>query len=281
MKKNTCVSWILITLGAFLLALGINVFLVPQKLSTGGVSGIGTVLKYLFNIPLSVTNIIINAFLFILGFKFLGKNSVVKTIVGIILLTVFLEVTSYIPQYEGDIFSAFIAGSVLIGIGIGLVVRQGASTGGSDFLSLMLNKFFPHVSIAKIMLFIDCIIVFLSGIVFKSLAVMIYSVSALYLSSKISDFILVLGDNAKSVYIFSSENKKITDVILKNFQRGVTAIKARGTYLDKEKEILFCAVTPKELPKLVSAIKAQDEKAFMIINDVHKIFGEGFSVLGE
>lgn len=281
MKKNTCVSWLLITFGAFLLALGINVFLVPQKLSTGGVSGVGTVLKYLFNIPLSVTNVIINAILFVLGFKFLGKNSVLKTVIGIVLLTLFLELTSYIPQYDGDMFSAFIAGSVFVGIGVGVVIRQGASTGGSDFLSLMLNKFFQHISIARIMLFVDCIIVLFSGIVFRSIGVMIYSLSALYLSSKIADFILVLGDNAKSVYIFSSENEKISSAILKDFQRGVTAIKARGIYLNEEKEILFCAVNPKELPKLVSLVKAEDEKAFMIINDVHKIFGEGFNILGE
>lgn len=269
-------SYIMIVLGAFIFAVGLNVFLVPQKLSTGGVSGIGTVLKYVLNIPLSVTNIITNAFLFIFGFKLLGKKFVFKTVFGIVLLTVFLEITSYFPQYNGDIFSSFVAGSVFVGVGIGLVIRQGASTGGSDFSALIFHTIIPHVSIAKIMLIIDCIIVIFSGIIFKSLSIMIYSLAALYISSRISDYILVLGDNAKSVYIFSSENQKITNVILKDFQRGVTAIKARGIYQNKEKEILFCAVSPKELPKLIDAVKIQDQNAFVIINDVHKVLGEGF-----
>lgn len=274
MKRIAC--FLYITLGAFILALGINIFLVPQRLSTGGVSGIGTVLKYAFNIPLSVTNILINAFLFILGFKLLGKSAVIKTVFGIIMLTVFLELTSYLPMYTGDIFSAFSAGSVLVGVGVGLVIRQGASTGGSDFSALMINKYMPHISIAKIMLFIDCLVVFASGILFKSIQVMIYSLCALYISSKLSDHILVLGDNAKSVYIFSSHNDSIAQAILTELERGATAIKAKGMYSQKEKEILFCAVNPKELPKVVELVKDTDEDAFMIINDVHKVLGEGF-----
>ncbi len=274
MKRIAC--FLYITLGALLLALGINIFLVPQRLSTGGVSGIGTVLKYAFDVPLSVTNILINTVLFILGYKLLGKNAVIKTLFGIIMLTVFLEATSYFPVYTGDIFSSFLAGSVLVGAGVGLVIRQGASTGGSDFSALMINKYAPHMSIAKIMLFIDCLIVIASGLLFKSISVMIYSLCALYVSSKISDYILVLGDNAKSVYIFSSQNESISDAILSEFKRGVTAIKARGMYFKTEKEILFCAVSPKELPKIVELVKRIDEKAFLIINDVHKVLGQGF-----
>ena len=274
MKRIVCFLYII--LGAFILAIGINIFLVPQKLSTGGVSGIGTVLKYAFDIPLSVTNAVINAILFIFGFRLLGKTAVIKTAFGIIMLTVFLEATSYLPIYEGDIFSSFLAGSVLVCIGVGIVVRQGASTGGSDFSGLMINKFTPHISIARIMLFIDCLIVAVSGLVFKSISVMIYSLGALYISAKISDYILVLGDNSKSVYIFSSCNETIAQAIMNGLQRGVTAIQAKGMYSQKEREILFCAVSPKELPKIVALVRKNDEKAFMIINDVHKVLGEGF-----
>lgn len=263
-------------IGTFLIALGINLFLLPQKLSTGGVSGIGTVLKYLFNIPLSVTNIVLNALLFIFGYKFLGKNSIIKTVAGIILLTVFLEITSYFPKIETDAFSAFISGSILVGGGIGLAIRKGASTGGSDFLALMLNKKMPHISIAKIIFAVDSFIVLLSGVIFKSFSVTVYSLSALYISSKISDYVLTLGESAKSVYIFSNENDKIIGQIMSDLNRGVTAIKAKGMFLGNDKEILLCAVTPKELPEIVSIVKQNDENAFLIINDVHKILGEGF-----
>lgn len=274
--KRCIYSYFLIFSGTLLLALGINLFLLPQKLSTGGVSGIGTVLKYMFNVPLSLTNVIFNFFLFLLGFKMLGKNSVIRTVVGIVFLTVNLEITSYLPEIHGDRLSALIAGSVFTGLGIGLIIRQGASSGGSDFLALMLNKRFSHIGIAKIIFIIDCFVVIISGIIFRSFEVTVYSLLALYLSSKISDYILTLGENAKSVYIFSEENDKIAKEILIDLQRGVTAIKAKGMYKNSEKEILFCAVTPKELPRIVSLVKEKDENAFLIINDVHKILGEGF-----
>ena len=276
MKRNILLSYLFIFIGTFLLAFGINAFLLPQKLSTGGVSGIGTILKYLFNVPLSLTNVAANFFLFFIGFRMIGKSSVIKTVFGILFLTVSFEITSYIPEIQADRFSAFLAGSVLAGVGIGLIIRQNASSGGSDFLALMLNKKMPHISIAGIIFVIDCFIVVFSGIIFKSFEVTVYSLCALYISSKISDYVLTLGENAKSVYIFSKENEKISRIILTELQRGVTAIKAKGLYENRDKEILLCAVTPKELPKLVSVVRENDEKAFLIINDVRKILGEGF-----
>lgn len=274
--KGKLLSFVIMLIGAFLIAVGVNMFLLPQKLSTGGASGIGTVLKYMFNIPLSVTNIILNGLLFALGFRLLDKKSILKTVFGIIFLTVFLEITSYFPIIKSDMFTSFVLGSVLVGVGIGLVIRQGVSTGGSDFLALMVNKKIPHISIAKIIFAVDSFIVIISGIVFKSFEITVYSLTALFISSKISDYILVLGENAKSVYIFSEKNDAIANGILNKMERGVTAIKARGMYKNEDKEVLFCAVTPKELPKLVSMVKANDENAFLIINDVHKILGEGF-----
>ncbi len=274
--KSKLLSFVIMLIGAFLIAVGVNMFLLPQKLSTGGASGIGTVLKYMFNIPLSVTNIILNGVLFALGFRLLDKKSILKTVFGIIFLTVFLEITSYFPIIKSDMFTSFVSGSVLVGVGIGLVIRQGVSTGGSDFLALMVNKKIPHISIAKIIFAVDSFIVIISGIVFKSFEITVYSLTALFISSKISDYILVLGENAKSVYIFSEKNDAIANGILNKMERGVTAIKARGMYKNEDKEVLFCAVTPKELPKLVSMVKANDENAFLIINDVHKILGEGF-----
>lgn len=275
MKKKSF-TLLFMLFGTFLLALGINLFLLPQKLSLGGVSGIGTVLKYLFNVPLSVTNIVANFFLFLLGFKTLGKNSVIKTIAGIAFLTVNFEITSYFPEIKTDMLSSLIAGSVLTGTGVGIIIRQNASSGGSDFLALMINKKFSHISIAQMIFIIDSIIVVISGIIFHSFEITVYSLLALYISSKISDYVLTLGQSAKSVYIFSEENEKIAKRILTDLQRGVTAIKAKGMYANKDKEILLCAVTPKEIPEIVSLVKENDEKAFLIINDVHKILGEGF-----
>lgn len=275
MKKKV-IKYLLITLGAFLLALGLNQFLVPQRLSTGGVSTIATVLKHTFNVPLSLTNIVLNGILFIFGTKLLGKSAAVKTLWGILLLSAFLEVTAFLPFYSQDMLVACVIGGSLVGLGIGIVIRQGASTGGSDFLALILYKYFPHISIAKIMLTIDCIIVSISALIFKSVTVGAYSFITLFIASKITDAILVLGDSAKTIYVLSEKSQEIAQKIMEKFRRGVTGVASKGMYLNKEGYMLLSVVSPKELPPLVNYIKQLDNKAFIIIQDAHEVFGEGF-----
>ncbi len=267
-----------ITLGAFLLSLGLNVFLVPQKLSTGGIGTIATVLKHLFNIPLSLTNIVLNGILFLFGIKLLGKKALVKTVVGIAALSLFLEITAFMPVYTEDMLASCVLGGILVGIGLGIVIRQGASTGGSDFLALMLYKYFPHISMAKIILIVDLIIVGISALIFKSVTVGVYSVISLFISSKIADGILIIGDRAKTLFVLSEKSEQIATGIMEKFERGVTGIQAKGMYKNEKSTMLLSAVSPKEVPIIVNYIKEQDEKAFIIINDAHEIWGEGFKV---
>ena len=265
-----------ITLGAFLLALGLNVFLVPKKISTGGIGTIATVLKHLFSVPLSLTNIILNGILFLFGVKILGKKALIKTVLGIASLSLFLEITAFIPTYSEDMLASSVLGGILVGIGLGLVIRQGASTGGSDFLALMLYKYFPHISMAKIILTVDMIIVGVSALIFKSVTVGVYSLISLFISSKIADGILIIGDRAKTLFVLSQKSEQIATGIMENFQRGVTGIQAKGMYKNRDSTMLLSAVSPKEVPMIVNYIKQMDEKAFIIINDAHEIWGEGF-----
>lgn len=269
-------QYFFIILGAFLLSLGLNVFLVPQKISTGGIGTIATVLKHLFSVPLSLTNIILNGILFLFGVKILGKKALIKTVLGIVSLSLFLEITAFIPTYSEDMLASSVLGGILVGIGLGLVIRQGASTGGSDFLALMLYKYFPHISMAKIILTVDMIIVGFSALIFKSVTVGVYSLISLFISSKIADGILIIGDRAKTLFVLSEKSEIIASGIMKNFERGVTGIQAKGMYKKRDSTMLLTAVSPKEVPMIVNYIKNQDEKAFVIINDAHEIWGEGF-----
>ena len=136
--KRSITDYLFITAGCFLISLGMNIFLVPNQISAGGLSSLSTVFLYLFKIPLSLTNLVFNIFLFVFGYKFLGKASVVKTVFGILFLSFFLEITLLLPKYSENIFISSITGGFLAGLGLGLVVRREASTGGSDFLGLML-----------------------------------------------------------------------------------------------------------------------------------------------
>ena len=275
-RKAFLISTCFIVLGSLILAIGINLFLAPNKISSGGISTIGTILLHLFGVRMSVTNIALNALLFILGFKYLGKGAVIKTVIGIVALTAFLELTSYLPVYTEDMLLATVVGGVLVGLGVGLVVRQYASTGGSDFAALIIRRFMPHVPLATIILVLDCAVIIASGLVFRSVTVTIYSVIAMYISSKVTDSVVILGNKAKAVQIFSHETETIATYVMEKFERGATGIHSRGMYSGTEKLMLLCVVSPKELPLLLRAVKNIDPTAFIVINDAKEVLGEGF-----
>ena len=275
-SKKIITDLMFLTVGCILLSVSINVFLLPYKISAGGISTVGTVLLHLFGIKMSLTNLLFNTVLFIFGYKKLGKYAVVQTALGIILLSVFLELTSHIPMYSQNELIAVLSGGIFMGAGVGMIVKIGASTGGSDFAGLILKKFFPHISLAKLILAIDCFIVVAAGIVFKSYTVTFYSVIALFVSSVVTDKIITFGDDAKMLQIFSKENEKISDYILNQFERGVTGVHCIGMYMHKESLMLLCVITPKELPIYMNMIKKFDKEAFVIIGNVHEVIGEGF-----
>lgn len=274
--KNFFYDFMFLLFGCILLSVSINVFLTPNKISAGGISTIGTVLLHIFGIKMSLTNLIFNAILFIFGYKSLGKYAIIQTSAGILLLSVCLEFTSHIQPYFENELIGVLSGGVLMGVGVGMIVKTGASTGGSDFAGLILKKLMPHISLAKLIMIIDCVIVILAGIVFKSYTVTVYSIIALYVSSIITDRIITLGDGAKMVMIFSKETRKISDCILTQYERGVTGIRSIGMYSNEERIMLLCVVTPKELPVYMNLIHEIDKHAFVVISNVHEVIGEGF-----
>ncbi len=274
--KQIVKDYLFIALGSLILAIGLNMFLVPCKISSGGISSIGMVLLYKLNIPMSVTNIVFNAILFVLGYKYVGKSSVVKTIAGILCLSAFLELTSYLPSFGEDLFISTVIGGALVGIGVGFVVRVEASTGGSDFAALILKKFFPHISLANLILIIDGIIIIFAGVIFEDYMITLYSAIAMYIASKATDAIVQMGDAAKSIYIMSPKNEEISNMVMNDFERGVTGVYSKGLYSGNDNMMLLCVVSPKQLLKLIHNVKKIDENAFVIISDAREVLGEGF-----
>lgn len=266
-----------IVFGTFFLALGINVFLTPNKISTGGITSVGTVLLYLAGIRLSATNLFLNAALFFFGYRRLGKYAVAKTASGILFLSLFLEITAYFPAYTGDMVISALAGGALMGFGVGLAVRVGASTGGSDFAALILKGLFRHISLANIILIIDAVVIVAAGVVFRSFEITVYSVFALYISSRVTDRVLSLGNAAKEVRIFSEKSAEIAERIIDEMNRGVSGIYCRGMYSEREGMMLMCVLHGKEIPALIKLVRAADQKAFIVIDDVREVLGEGFS----
>lgn len=278
MKKTLqgILDYLQIAVGSFLVALGVNFFLVPCKISTGGVSGLGTIFYYFFGIPLSLTVFIVNVVLFLIGYRLLKRASIIRTGAGILFLSLFLELTEGLLVYSEDLLIASVFGGILVGAGVGLTVLKDASTGGSDFLALMLHKLVPHISVAGFMLLIDSIVIAVSGLAFRNYTVMLYSVISLYICSKVADLLLVRGEYAKSVLIISRENERIAAEIMQDMERGVTGIYSRGFYGGKDGMMLMCIVRSKELPHLIERIERLDKNAFTVISEVRQVVGAGF-----
>ena len=274
--KKIAKDQLLIALGTFIYALGVNIFLAPNKISGGGTIAIATVLLHIFGIHLSVTNIVINAILYILGYKFLGKYIVFKNLTGTLYVSLFLELTRNVGIYSNDLLIATLMGGILVGIGVGATIRAEGSTGGTDFAGLIIKRFLPHISVAYTILFLDITGVVLAAAIFKSFTVAFYSGIALYIGAKITDYIIAFGDSAKSISILSEKNDEIYEYIKEKFDRSATAIYCKGMYSGKEKMMLYCVVSPKELSAIVKPIKKIDSRAFMVISDVKEVLGEGF-----
>ncbi len=264
-------------LGALLMAIGFSYFLIPNEIAAGGAGGVATILHSKFGIPVSLVVLGINAVLFAISWKTMPKSVFIKSAIGTLALTLFLEITADVMPFTTDILMAAAFGGVLIGVGIGVVIKYGASTGGSDFLAIILFKILnKRISVANLILIIDGIIILAAGFAFADYTLMLYMVASVYISSKVADTIVEGGNAAKSAYIISDKSKEISAKIMNVMHRGTTGIYGQGMYTNRDNIFILCVVTRNEIPKLRSIVKEIDQKAFIILSDVREVLGEGF-----
>ena len=277
MKRTDIVTDIaFITAGSLILALGINVFLVPNEIAAGGVSGIATVLFLKIGFPMAASVLIFNGIIFAFGFKLLNRFELIKSLIGTALLSVFLEITKGIYSYSEDLLIAAVFGGLLSGIGIGITVSRGASTGGSDMTALMVSRKIKTVSIAAVIFIFDAVVIAVSGFVFESVTVMLYAALAVYVSAKTADVVAVYGKSVKSVEIISEKHEQIAGEIIRGLKRGVTGLYAKGLYKGQDKMMLMCIVSRRELGRVLRIVKEFDKDAFVMVDDVKQVLGEGF-----
>lgn len=275
--KKVVKEIVLIVIGTFSMALGYSFLLVPNNIASGGASGVATILHSELNIPVALTVLVINVVLFAVSFKVVPLSVLIKSLVGTLLLTLFLNFTANSYPFTDDVLLASAFGGVLVGVGVGVVIRCGASTGGSDFLAILLGKIFKKkLSVATLILIIDGIIIVSAGIVYADYTLMLYTVISAYICSKVADGIIEGGNVAKSVYIISRKSEEIAKVIINDLKRGVTGIYGRGMYTSRDMTIILCIVMRDEIPKLRSVVKEIDKDAFIILSDVREVLGEGF-----
>jgi len=274
--KTLILDYAQIVIGSFVGALSLTMFLVPNKLAAGGISGIATVLHYVFELPVGWTMLVLNIPLFLAGVAFLGKSVGIKTLVVSLLFSFFTEITESFPVPTQDLILSTVYGGVVLGLGLGLVFRGRGSTGGTDLASMILHHFVPSISEGQGILIIDFFVIILSGLTFNWELAM-YGWISLFISSKVIDLILEGFNYAKAVYIISTQAEEVSRKIMTELDRGVTLFNAKGGYSREEKNVLLCVITRFEIAKLKGIVHEIDPKAFVIIHDVHEVLGEGFS----
>lgn len=273
-------SYALILLGLVLTAMAISLFFVPNKIVNGGSSGLSTVVFYTLGLKPSVTNALINAILLIISVFCLGKAFVARTVVSIGLLSVFIELFSYLPPVTDNVLLAAVFGSALYGVGIGMVLSQKSTTGGTDILGRLIQHKFPHWKIGKILLGMDLFVIFLSFLTFRSTDTVLYGALALFISTTTIDWLMRTLNVSKLAFIITDRGQEITDLLIQTSPRGVTLMDVKGGYSNTPKKMMICALKESEIPEFQRKILQVDSMAFIIYSESQQIVGKGFYVYG-
>ncbi len=262
-------------LGCLLVAISFNLFLAPNDLVPGGVSGFSVIINHLLGINKSIIILGLSLFLLILSYIFLGKNKTRGSILGSLLFPLFVEITSNISEIiqidTSQLLLSAVFGGILYGFGAGIIFKAGFTTGGTDILNQIISKY-AKVSMGKSMLICDGTIVLLSGIVFGPTKLM-YSVIILYLISYMSDRVILGISDSKAFYIVTDEEKKIKEYVIKYLNHGVTVFNAKGGYKKEKQTVLLCVLPTKDYYKLKEGIHEIDPDAFFVVTDAYEVFG--------
>lgn len=272
---KTLLSYVVIGVGVFIMAIGLNYFLGPNTIAPGGVTGFAIVFQKISGVPIYITNLVINIPLFIFGAKSLGKSTAIKTLYATLLLSLFLRILPPIVLTH-DLLLSGIFGGALSGVGLGLVFKFDGTTGGTDLAGAILNRKFPRLSLANFMMIIDLFVVAFAGIVEKKIEIALYSVIALYVTIKIIDTILEGMGYLKGFYIITDKPDEIAQVLMAELERGVTALKGKGMYTKKDRDVLLCVVPRSQFTKVKEIVQEIDEKAFVMVTEMYEAIGEGF-----
>ncbi len=280
--KTTYKSWyyyvfeyIGITLGTIIMALALKMFLAPNTVAPGGVTGFAIIFNKITGVNVAITILAINVPLFILGIVTLGKSFGIKTLYTTFAFAATINMLS-VPVATDNVLLASIFGGVIMGIGLGIIFRLGGTSGGTDLAGSILNKYFPAFSTSAYMMSIDLIVVAFSGIVDKKLETALYSIISLYIIVTVINQIVEGFSYAKAFYIISNHPDKIGKSILDEIHRGVTVLQGRGMYTGEDREVLLCVINRAQVARLKYIVYTIDPNAFVMVTDTHEVLGEGF-----
>lgn len=262
-------------LGSTVLAIGVYCFVEQADIAPGGISGIAILFKYLFNLPIGMMTFLLNVPILYLGFRYLGRRFTLRSMITLAISSVILDfvITPLLPQYTGDRMIASIFGGVCMGAGLGLIFLRGSTTAGTDIISCLLERRFPHIQIGTALMLVDCAILATSVLFFQNLESGLFGLVALFCQTKVIDGIVYGLDRGREILIISLKNEEIAARIISEMERSATFLEARGAYRGQEGPVLLCVLRLQEYHQLKTIVHEVDPSAFPTVNKTIQILG--------
>lgn len=271
-------EYVIIALGCTIMAAGVSLFLLPNELSTGGFSGIATIVYYFFKVPMGVTVLALNIPLLIIAYFKVGKQLFARSIYGTIVFSLMIDLIDKRTPLTHDRFLGCIYGGVFAGIGTAIILKFDASTGGSDLLSHIIRAYKKQYKSSSLILSVDTVVIALNVIFFKNIEIGLYSAIAIFLMGKMIDLIFEGVNFTKVIFIISPKYEEIAGQISASINRGSTGLFSKGMYTDQEKLTLLCVGSRTEAYEMQSIAKEIDKEAFIIIINAREVIGKGFKI---
>ena len=277
-KKEIIPAYIQIALGSLIGAAAYPTFLVPNNIAPGGLTGIATILNYIWNwMPVGTVSLILNIPLFLIGYRSMGRLFAFRSLIATLLFSVLIDVLPIRPVSTDPLLGTLFGG-VVLGAGLGLILRGGATTGGTDMIARMVHRRLPFISVGMFLFALDCAVV-LAAAVFIGTEQALYAFICIYVCSKVIDAVMMGFGGNKACFIMTAKWEKITTRLMDEVGRGVTHLEARGAYTGRQQPVVLCVAARQEIMAVKRIVQEEDEKAFMFITDAHEALGEGFSRL--
>ena len=280
-KKEIIEAYAQIVIGCVIGAAAYPTFLVPNNIAPGGLTGVATILNYLFQWPVGTVSLILNIPLFLIGYRTMGKIFAFRCLVATLLFSVLIDILplkaiSVEPVLDPLLGTLF--GGVLLGVGLGLILRGGATTGGTDMIARMVHRRFNFISVGMFLFALDFVVVIAAALTISGEKAL-YALINIYICSKVIDSVMVGFGGNKACFVMTGAWEKVTQRVMDEVGRGVTYLEARGAYSGKSQPVVMCVASRQEMTALKRIVQEEDEKAFMFITEAHETLGEGFSRL--
>ncbi|MBQ4580261.1 MAG: YitT family protein [Clostridia bacterium] len=276
-RREQLMAWLQIVLGCVIGAAAYPTFLDPGKIAPGGLTGVAMIMKHLWGWDIGITSLILNIPLFIVGYKAMGRIFAFRSLVATILFSLMIDLLP-LQAIPVEPMLGTLYGGILLGIGLGFILRGGATTGGTDMVARLVHKYLPFMSVGMFLFLIDCVVV-VAAWIFIGSSEALYALVCIFVSGKAVDMVMLGLSSNKACFVITDQWEKVSRRLLDEMERGVTQLSAKGAYTGTERPVVLCVLPPQEVSRLKEIVRQEDERAFMFITEAHEALGEGFSSL--